>query len=83
MRQTKTRKRPQGQPSPVQSAFNPLAASVTMPGPNFGASLASGDWLLFADMEAFHVDQSLEGLAIPLRQKGFKARKCLSPFPKR
>jgi hypothetical protein len=25
------------------------------------------------------VDQSLEGMVIPLRQKGFKATKCLSP----
>lgn len=43
----------------------------------------AGDWLYSAGVRASRVGQSLEGMAVPSRQKGFKASKCLFPFPQR
>ena len=43
--------------------------------------IASGDWLFFAGVKSFQAVQSLDSMALPPRQKGFKAKKCLFPFP--
>jgi hypothetical protein len=56
----------------------------TQAAPMFAISctfLASGDWLFLAGLGALHADQSLDGMAMPSRRKGFKPKKCL-PLPR-